>query len=74
MQNKENISIKFGQRLRILRIQKGFSQEQLAHHAAFPRSYIGMIECAEKNITIVSVEKLAKALNVSIKDFFDDEN
>lgn len=66
MHDKENISIKFGQRLRTLRIQKGFSQEQLAHYAEFPRSYIGMIERAEKNITLASVEKLAKALNISI--------
>lgn len=66
MRIKLEISIKFGERLRELRTQKGLSQEQLAHDANVHRTYIGMIERAEKNITLGNIEKIAKALNVNI--------
>jgi transcriptional regulator with XRE-family HTH domain len=68
MRTKLAISIKFGERLRELRTQKGLSQEQLAHDANVHRTYIGMIERAEKNITLGNIEKIAKALNVEITE------
>jgi transcriptional regulator with XRE-family HTH domain len=68
MRIKLEISIKFGERLRELRTQKGLSQEQLAHDANVHRTYIGMIERAEKNITLGNIEKIAKALNVNITE------
>ena len=66
MRNKADISIKFGEKVREMRISKGLSQEQLAHLANVHRTYIGMIERAEKNITLVNIEKIAKALEMSI--------
>ena len=66
MSNKKEISVKFGEKLREIRIQKGFSQESLAHEAGVHRTYIGMIERAEKNITLVNIEKIAKTLQVDI--------
>ena len=72
MRNKSEISVKFGERVRELRIQKGLSQEQLAHIANVHRTYIGMIERAEKNITLVNIEKIAKALGIKLKDFFNE--
>lgn len=68
MKNKLDISIKFGSKVRELRIAKGWSQEHLAHIANVHRTYIGMIERAEKNITLVNIEKIAKALNVEIME------
>jgi DNA-binding XRE family transcriptional regulator len=68
MRKKSNISIRFGEKVREIRISKGLSQEQLAHIADVHRTYIGMIERAEKNITLVNVEKIANALEVSIID------
>lgn len=65
---KPNISIKFGERVKEIRISKQLSQEQLAHLANVHRTYIGMIERAEKNITLINIEKIAKALEVEIKD------
>lgn len=59
---------KFGDRVRDIRKRVGLSQEKLAVKAGVHRTYIGMIERGEKNITIVNIEKLAKALGVSIKD------
>ncbi|HAC42219.1 MAG TPA: transcriptional regulator [Paraprevotella xylaniphila] len=68
---KENILIQFGQKVQRLRNEKGLSQEQLAEIAHVHRTYIGMIERAEKNITLLNIEKIAKALKVNIKDLFD---
>ena len=68
MNSKQNILIKFGERVREIRKEKGFSQEELAHKADFHRTYIGMIERAEKNITLINIDKIAKALEVEIKE------
>lgn len=62
----ENILIVFGKRVREERKKQGLSQEKLAELAGLHRTYIGMIERAEKNITIVNMEKIAKALKTTI--------
>lgn len=72
MQLKEEILIKFGERVRFFRKQKGLSQEQLAFKADLHRTYIGMIERAEKNITLVNIEKIAIALDLSIIELFNE--
>ncbi|MFH1702029.1 MAG: helix-turn-helix transcriptional regulator [Nitrospirota bacterium] len=69
---KKQIVIKFGQRVRKERIKQGLSQEELAVKAGVHRTYIGMIERAEKNITLENIEKLCKALNLRLKDIFSD--
>ena len=71
MENKE-ILIKFGLRVRKLRKEKNLSQEELSFKANLHRTYIGMIERAEKNITLVNIAKIANALDVEIKELFDD--
>lgn len=71
MVSDSEILKKFGGRVRQLRKQKDISQEELAHRADLHRTYIGMIERAEKNITLLNIEKIADALNVSIKDMFN---
>lgn len=70
MESNSEILIKFGEGVRQLRKDKGFSQEELAFRADLHRTYIGMIERAEKNITLINIEKIANALEVSIKDLF----
>lgn len=66
--NKSDVLIKFGLRLKEIRKANGLSQEKLAEIANLHRTYIGMIERAEKNITLINIEKIAQALNVEIKD------
>jgi transcriptional regulator with XRE-family HTH domain len=73
MESKQNILIKFGERVREIRKGKGLSQERLAHKADLHRTYIGMIERAEKNLTLVNIEKIANALEVKINHLFDNE-
>ncbi len=63
----------FGNRLRELRQEQCLTQEELAHQAGLNRTYIGDIERGEKNITLGSMVKLAKALGIKLRDFFDWE-
>lgn len=65
---KSTILEVFGQNVRRLRVERGLSQEQLAEKAGLHRTYIGMIERAEKNITLCNMEKVALSLGVSIRD------
>ncbi len=71
MKNQTNILVKLGENLRRIRKTQNLSQEQLAFKANLHRTYIGMIERAEKNITLINLEKLANALNVEIKDLIE---
>jgi transcriptional regulator with XRE-family HTH domain len=66
--SKENVLIQFGEKVRFIRKERGLSQEQLAHNANLHRTYIGMIERAEKNITLLNIEKIAEALNVPVHE------
>ncbi|MFA6549480.1 MAG: helix-turn-helix transcriptional regulator [Candidatus Margulisiibacteriota bacterium] len=67
---KKQILIDFGNKVRERRKKLRLSQEALADIAGVHRTYIGMIERAEKNATLESIEKIAKALKISIADFF----
>lgn len=62
------ILVNFGNNVRELRKKKGYSQEELAFRADLHRTYIGMIERAEKNITLINIEKIAVALEVEVKE------
>jgi len=57
---------KFGERVRQERLKQNLSQEELASRAGVHRTYIGMIERAEKNITLENIEKIANALKISL--------
>jgi len=70
MISDSDILKKFGEKVRDYRKQRNLSQEELADKAGLHRTYIGMIERAEKNITLLNIEKIANALKLSIKDFF----
>jgi transcriptional regulator with XRE-family HTH domain len=63
--NKEPILLRFGKKVQEYRKAQQLTQEQLAELAGVHRTYIGMIERAEKNITLCNIEKIAKALKVS---------
>jgi transcriptional regulator with XRE-family HTH domain len=68
MNPKSQILMTLGQRIRELRKEKDISQEELAFRASVHRTYIGMIERAEKNITVANLEKIANGLGVPIDE------
>lgn len=62
---------KFGEHLRLIRINKGFSQENLAHEADLDISQIGRIERGNVNTSLCVIQRIAKALKIPLKDLLD---
>lgn len=58
----------FGQNLRKIRVEKGWSQDRLALRAGIDRSYMGRVERGEVNITIVKVYQIAEVLGVPARE------
>jgi transcriptional regulator with XRE-family HTH domain len=54
----------FGRQLRALRQQRGFTQEELADRAHLHRNYVGGVERGERNISLINIVELARALSV----------
>jgi transcriptional regulator with XRE-family HTH domain len=67
-----NIKEKFGSKVKELREQKGFSIEYLANIADIDRTYISDIEKGKRNVSLLIIEKLSKALEVNIQELFDN--
>jgi transcriptional regulator with XRE-family HTH domain len=59
--------------VRLIRNNRGWSQEELAEKAELHRTYIGSIERAERNVSIDNIEKLARALQVKPQQLLSDE-
>jgi transcriptional regulator with XRE-family HTH domain len=66
-----NLRRKFGKRVRQLRDDLGYSQEELGFKADLHRTYIGSIERGEQNVSLDNIGKLAKVLKTSLSDLFD---
>jgi len=66
----QKILIEFGKKVKLERENLGLSQEKLAEKAGVHRTYIGMIERAEKNISLLSIQKLSNALGISLRELF----
>ncbi len=67
-----DIKKKFGKKVKLLRIEKGWSQEKLALNADLDRTYIPSIEKGDRNVSITVIEKIAKAFKTNIKTLFDE--
>lgn len=65
------IGRRLAERVRALRRQRGWSQEELADRAGLHRTFISQVERATKNTTIQSTEKIARALEVRMGDLLD---
>jgi transcriptional regulator with XRE-family HTH domain len=65
-----DLRVDVGKRVRQLRTQRKISQEELAGRAGLHRNYVGSVERGERDIGVVATEKLAKALGISLADFF----
>ncbi|MHB9650069.1 helix-turn-helix domain-containing protein (plasmid) [Weissella paramesenteroides] len=61
-----------GNRIRCLRLQKNLSQEKFAELIGVHRTYIGMVERGERNITIQTLLKIAKGLDVHVWQLLKD--
>jgi transcriptional regulator with XRE-family HTH domain len=61
-----------GSRIRTLRLQNGYSQEELAHRAEIHVTTLSEIECGKSNMTLITCENIANALETSIAAFFPE--
>lgn len=66
------IKQKVGMRIRELRTDAGLSQEKLALIAELDRTYIASVENGKRNISIVNLEKIIKALDCTFAVFFQN--
>lgn len=69
-----SIKEKFGQKVKQLREEKGFSIEQLANISNVDRNYISDIEKGKRNVSIEIIEKIITALDSNFMAFFNDNN
>lgn len=67
------IKAKIGIRIKELREIKNLSQKDLSYSSDLDRSYIASVENGKRNISIVNIEKIAKALDITLKDFFNND-
>ena len=67
----EEILKQLGKRLRELRLARNLTQEELAAHAGFSRSYYTEIETGKRNVSIINLYRLSLCLEVDLKEFFN---
>ena len=68
-----DIKERIGIRLKELRKQTGLSQERFAFECELDRTYIASIVQGKRNVSIANIEKISKALNISVADFFNSK-
>lgn len=68
MNDGDEIRVRFGRRLRALRLELGLSQEAFADHCGLDRTYVSGIERGRRNVSLRNIEVLALALNMTISD------
>jgi transcriptional regulator with XRE-family HTH domain len=64
----EDVRIRFGKRVRQLRQKLGVSQEAFADLCGLDRTYLGGVERGERNLALINIERVAKALKLSLAE------
>jgi len=62
----QDLQKKIGNRIRELRLKRGWSQEHLADLCGIHRGHMGQIERGEKDVTISTLEKIGKGLEITV--------
>ena len=68
---KSELLIHFGERIRELRKERNWSQETLAEGTGFHRTYIGMIERGERNLSLLNIQIFAKTLKITLRELLN---
>ena len=64
------IAVRFGQRIKLLRNEKGLSQEKFALSIDMDRTYYASVESGKRNISLNNIEKISNGLNVTLEELF----
>jgi len=67
---ENNIKKIFGARVRALRTEKGWSQEDFAFECGLHRTYIGAVERGERNVSLENIKKIADTFRIDIAELF----
>lgn len=70
-QVETNILNKFGEKIKKLRLEKNWSQEVLAEKTGFHRTYIGMIERGERNLSLKNIETFANTFEMEMSELLE---
>ena len=68
------IQERIGKRITLLRKEKKLSQQKFAYEADIERSFLTHIEKGRKNISVGTLQRILAALEISVKDFFNDKD
>lgn len=67
----DKIEIRFGHRVKEIRLRQNISQEELAFRCGLSKNYISDVERGTRNISLKSIEKIAEGFAINIKDLFE---
>lgn len=68
MEEKQDLLVQFGARVRALRKSQGLSQEAFAARCGLDRTYISGIERGVRNVALLNIHTIAKALGLSVSE------
>lgn len=68
-----DIRKKIGTRIKELRLFLKLTQEALSFKAEVDKTYVNEVENGKRNVSVINLEKIILALNVSVQEFFDNE-
>jgi len=65
-----DVCVRFGQAVRERRLELGWSQEKLSQKSGLNRTYVGDVERGMRNISLRNIEKINKAMRLSMVELF----
>ncbi|MFI4851262.1 MAG: helix-turn-helix domain-containing protein [Gimesia chilikensis] len=71
MVKRKDILKRFGERVRELRKEQGYSQENFAYACELDRTYVGGIERGERNLALRNIERIADTLGISVAELME---
>jgi transcriptional regulator with XRE-family HTH domain len=69
---EETLARRFGELVRRLRQERGYSQEEFSFRVGLHQTYISSVERGERNVTIQTADRIAKALGTKLSDLFGE--
>lgn len=63
-----SILVRFGKRVKELRVEKNLTQDQFAQLCGLHKNYIGMIERGERNPSLINIDVIARGLEISLSE------
>ena len=64
----QQLLLKLGKRVRVLRLDRGWTQEELAHRSGLNRSYMSDIERGRSDVSLSTLQKIARPLGISLAE------